>query len=188
MMIGLIGVHGTGKTTLAKEVADKLGYHFCQTSTSDVYKRLGKDPAVRMTFDERLEVQYEILNELRVEWQSYAGENAITDRTPIDLMAYTLADVDSYDTLTQDQEAKLSYYLGSCLGTYVKFFDKLAVLPNQRFGLEETDKLRANLSRGYSFKLDALLRGILSVNGIEFTSIRSLDLAERVEEIRALTV
>lgn len=188
MMIGLIGVHGTGKTTLAQEVADKLGYHFCKTSTSEVYKRLGKDPAVRMTFDERLEVQYAILNELRVEWQSYAGENAITDRTPIDLMAYTLADVDSYDALTEKQTTMLSYYLGNCLGTYVKFFDKVAVLPNQRFGLEETDKLRANLSWGYSFKLDALLRGLLSSNGIEFTAIRSFNLADRVEEIRALTV
>lgn len=188
MMIGLIGVHGTGKTTLAKEVADKLGYHFCQTSTSDVYKRLGKDPSVRMTFDERLDCQYEILNELRVEWQSYAGENVIADRTPIDLMAYTLADVDSYDALTQRQEGRLSYYLGNCLGTYVKFFDKVAVLPFHSFKLEKTDKLRANLSWGYGFKLDALLRGILAAHGIEFTAIRSLDLAERVEEIRALTV
>lgn len=188
MMIGLIGVHGTGKTTLAQEVADKLGYHFCKTSTSDVYKRLGKDPAVRMTFDERLEVQYAILNELRVEWQSYAGENAITDRTPIDLMGYTLADVDTYDKLTEKQEAMLSYYLGNCLGTYVKFFDKLVVLPNQCFVEGSTDKLRANLSWGYSYKLDTILRGILSANGIEFTAIRSSNLADRVEEIRALTV
>jgi len=186
MMIGLIGVHGTGKTTLAQEVADKLGYQFCKTSTSDIYKRLGKDPAARMTFDERLEVQYAILNELRIEWQSYAGENAITDRTPIDLMAYTLADVDSYDALTEKQEAMLSYYLGNCLGVYIKFFDKLAVLPNISFDLEETDKLRANLSWGYTYKLDALLRGILSANGIEFYSVRSSDLAERVEELRSI--
>ncbi|SUE95870.1 Uncharacterised protein [Ectopseudomonas mendocina] len=189
MMIGISGVHGTGKTSLAREAAEKLGFHFCKTSVADVYKRLGKDPSVRMTFDERMECQYEILNELRVEWLSYAGENAIADRTPLDLMVYALADVDTYDVLTKQQEAKLSYYLGNCLGTYVKFFDKIVVTPNVVLAKPgETDKVRANASWGYCYKYDALLRGILSQHSIEFTSIRSLDLAERVEEIRALTV
>lgn len=189
MMIGIAGVHGTGKTSLAREAAEKLGFHFCKTSVADVYKRLGKDPAVRMTFDERMDCQIEILNELRIEWQSYAGENAIADRTPIDLMVYALADVDSYDVLTKDQEARLALYLGNCLGTYVKFFDKIAVTPNVILAKPgETDKVRANMSWGYCFKFDALVRGILSQNGIEFTSIRSESLADRVEEIRAMTL
>lgn len=188
MMIGLTGASCTGKTTLAEEAAKQLGFLFCKTSVSSVYKKLGKDPAVKMTFDERMDCQFAILNELRVEWQSYTGENVITDRTPLCLIAYTLADVDSYDALTPDQEAKLAYYIGNCVGVYAKFFDKAVLVPNRIPVHTDPDKVRANMTWGYRTKFEILLRGIMNQYGAEYTEIRAVDLQDRVEEVRALTV
>lgn len=188
MMIGLVGAHGTGKTTLGQAAADALGWHFCKTSISDVYKRLGKDPAVRMTFDERMDVQMAILGELSIEWASYAGENVITDRTPIDLIAYTLADLDSFAELSTDQAIKLEIYLMKCAVMAARDFGKLALLPNALPVKVDPSKMRAALLPPYRQKLEALMRGYMHQQGIDFSVIKALDLAERVEEVRALAV
>lgn len=188
MMIGLIGAHGAGKTTLGKAAADALGWHFCQTSISDVYKRLGKDPAVRMTFDERLEMQFAILGELTVEWASYAGENVITDRTPIDLIAYMLADLDSYTELTPDQELRLEIYLMKCAVMAARDFNKLVLVPNALPVATDPAKVRAALMPAYRQKLEVLMRGYMNQQALEFAEIKAVDLAERVEEVRALAV
>lgn len=187
-MIGVIGSHGVGKTTLARQTAEALGYHFCQTSISDVYKRMGKDPAVRMSFDERMDMQIHILNELRSEWNSYLGEKAIADRTPLDLIAYTLADVDSYDALSAEQEERLATYIGMCLGIYAKFFEKVVLVPNHLPVAQDPHKLRANLSWAYRNKLEVLLRGVMNMYGVEFEEIRKTGLEDRVEELKALIV
>lgn len=186
MMIGLTGASCTGKTTLAMEAAAQLGFHYCKTSVSDVYKRLGKDPAVRMSFDERMDCQEAILNELRIEWQSYKGDNAITDRTPICLIAYTLADVDSYDALTAKQEDRLAKYIGNCIGVYAKFFDKLVIVPNKLKPEIVPDKVRANMTWGYRNKYEILLRGICAQYGALYSDLFKVDLQERVEELRSI--
>lgn len=188
MMIGLIGAHGSGKTTLGKAAAEALGWHFCQTSISEVYKRLGKDPAVRMTFDERMDTQYAILGELSVEWASYAGENVIADRTPIDLIAYTLADLDSYTELTPAQELRLEIYLIKCAVMAARDFGKLVLVPNALPVATDPVKVRAALTASYRQKLEVLMRGYMNQQALEFTEIKSTDLSERVEEVRALAV
>lgn len=187
-MIGLIGAHGAGKTTLGKAVADRLGYHFCQTSISDVYKRLGKKPDERMTFDERMDVQYAILSELSIEWASYAGEKAITDRTPIDLIAYTLADLDSYTELSTGQAIRLEVYLLRCAVMAARDFEKLILVPNALQVRADPEKLRAALMAVYRQKLEVLMRGYMNQQDITFSVVEKVDLEERVEEVRALLI
>lgn len=187
-MIGLMGAHGCGKTTLAGAVAEELGMLFCKTSIADVYKRLGKDPAVRMTFDERLDVQYRILGELGIEWSSYAGEKAIADRTPVDLIAYTLADLDSYQELTVDQELRLELYLVKCAALLVKHFDKLILVPNALPVSTDPEKVRAALTPSYRQKLEMLMRGWANQQSVDFEEVRSTNMADRVAEVRAMLV
>ena len=45
-MIGLVGSHRTGKTTLARAFAEDSGIPFVETSTAEVFRRLGYDPKV----------------------------------------------------------------------------------------------------------------------------------------------
>ena len=91
--IGLCGSHRTGKTTLAKEVSCKTGLKFIQTSTSEVFAQNGLDPSEPMDFSTRIWIQNKVVSAAEEVWKG-AGERFITDRTPIDMMAYTLADID----------------------------------------------------------------------------------------------
>ena len=186
-MIGLCGASGVGKTTLAQAMTHELeGFHYCETSTSGVFKELGLDPSVAMDFDQRMDVQDAILNRLRSEWHSYLGDNAFTDRTPLDLIAYTLADVDSYDALTPDQEHRLETYIGSCIGVYANLFDKIVFVPAM-YGItvEPTDKVRPNMTFGYRFKSERPVRSLLSQFGIAHMEIQDVDLGTRVAKLAA---
>ena len=91
-MLGLSGSHRVGKTTLAKLYAEKHGFAFVQTSVSAIFKELGLDPAQTYDFATRLTVQEEILKRLDKTFAEHAGQAAITDRTPLDFLAYTMGD------------------------------------------------------------------------------------------------
>ena len=92
MRIGLCGSHRTGKTTLAEAVSKKTGIPFVRTSTSEVFRRAGLDPAASLDFNKRLWIQNETLEAAKGVWEA-AGKSFITDRTPVDMMAYTLGDI-----------------------------------------------------------------------------------------------
>ena len=93
-MIGLWGPHRSGKTTLAREVAKRLDWHFIETNTSGVFEELGLDPAQDLPFPHRLAVQNVILKRLSEAYMSAPhGEPWISDRTPLDVLSYTWAEV-----------------------------------------------------------------------------------------------
>src|SRR5215210_6620606 len=92
MSLGLCGSHRTGKSTLAKVIAQRTGKPYVKTITSSVFQEHGIDPALPMDFETRLRVQQQVLIAAGEVWQS-EDQSFITDRTPIDMMAYTLADI-----------------------------------------------------------------------------------------------
>src|ERR1035437_11190687 len=92
-LIGLMGSHNTGKTTLMHAYAEKNNLARIETSVSAIFKELGRDPAAVFDFRTRMDIQEHVLT--RVD-EGYAEldpkEQAITDRTPIDMLAYTMAE------------------------------------------------------------------------------------------------
>ena len=60
-MIGLLGAHRVGKTTLARELEKRYGLLFVQTNVIDTFERLGKDPRLDYDMETRLSIQEEIL-------------------------------------------------------------------------------------------------------------------------------
>lgn len=111
-MIGITGPHRSGKSTLAKAIADQYSFSFIDTSTSVVFKELGLDPSKTYDFTTRLMVQRAILDHLRKAYAVEVGENdtdVITDRTPIDMLAYTYAEVNGNNLSDKDTEALLEY-------------------------------------------------------------------------------
>lgn len=125
--IGLAGSHRTGKSTLARVLAKRSGIPFIKTTTTEVFARLGLDPAAKMDFATRLNVQRHILRAYQESWQSahLAHQPFITDRTPVDLLAYTFADIRG-DTRVNDDELEL--YVADCFAVTNRFFKSLILV------------------------------------------------------------
>lgn len=122
--LGLCGAHRTGKTTLAIALADRLHIPFVRTTTSQVFARLGLDPAEPMDFNTRLFVQNHVLDAAEQVWQD-AATPFISDRTPIDMIAYTLGDIQGKTEVDFDL---LNQYIDRCFASTNQFFQHLAII------------------------------------------------------------
>jgi len=127
-MIGLCGAHQTGKTTLAKAYAKKHGIPFVETHTTHIWQKLGYDARVDYSFDVRMEIQRHILDALALDYRK-GGVRFITDRTPLDALAYTLADV-RRENLSLDDSRNVEAYMQECFRlTNTHFTNLLLVQP-----------------------------------------------------------
>jgi hypothetical protein len=114
-LLGLIGAHRVGKTTLARAYAERRKMEFVETSVSAIFKELGFDPAVTYDFSTRLTIQEEILMRLeRVYSKCNKMTFAITDRTPLDMLAYTMAEAIGDSVSERDQE-RFRKYAQNCI-------------------------------------------------------------------------
>lgn len=96
-MIGFTGPHRVGKSTLARRVADNLNWGFVATDSKGVFEQIGVSPKEELPFDIRLDVQIAILESLARQYDQAGREFKtmpwITDRTPLDVLMYSWADV-----------------------------------------------------------------------------------------------
>jgi predicted ATPase len=181
-MIGLTGAHRTGKTTLAKAFAEERGIPFLQTSASQVFKEIGLNPAVEYPFEVRLDVQERILQAFAEQYRSMGGKMFITDRTPIDMMAYTLAEVRA-NNLTPELSKRLDKYLSSCVKLTNEIFAILVIVqPGIQVVAEEG---KASLEGMYIEHIANLVMGITASEVIHashfFVPRRTLSLEKRVK-------
>lgn len=158
MNIGLVGAHRTGKTTLAEEVSMNTGMELLLTETSGVVKTLGVDLSKPMSFSERIAMQEAILDAGNRIWSQAAG-SFITDRTPIDMLMYTLADIGMSTALSDEDQRLLREYTRKCFELTNFYFDIL-VLIQPGIALVEDDH-KAPLNRAYMDHLNAVAMGLL---------------------------
>lgn len=123
--LGLSGGHRTGKTTLARLFAEKHGIPFVYTSASETWKRMGLDPAERHPFALRLRVQQAILEDCRALYAAQR-ETFITDRTPLDFLGYTYADING--RITEEERALLHDYERECFATLNLYFRMVVIV------------------------------------------------------------
>lgn len=157
MTIGLCGAHRTGKTTLARAYAEKNGIEFLETRSSAVFERLGLSPKEDYTFRVRLKIQEEILADA-ARLYAGAGVDWITDRTPIDMLAYTLADVQRANLDHEDSE-RLLKYMSACFRTANMYFSTLVLVQPGIEIVEEEGKAPGNLA--YIEHLNSLAMGLI---------------------------
>jgi hypothetical protein len=123
MMVGLCGAHRTGKTTLARMYAKEAGIEFIETSVSAINKELGFDLSKEHPFAERLSQQKMILDRVDEIYARHSGKKCIVDRTPLDMIAYTMAEA-IHERVSPDDQEDFAQYVQKC-------FD----IANKRFGV-----------------------------------------------------
>jgi hypothetical protein len=154
--LGLCGAHRTGKTTLAIAISSHLNIPFVRTTTSQVFAQLGLDPAEPMDFQTRLFVQNHVLDAAEQVWQESASP-FISDRTPIDMIAYTLGDIQGK---TDVDFNLLSQYIDRCFASTNQFFQNLAIIqPGIPLVYEEG---KAALNAAYIEHINVLVIGLCS--------------------------
>jgi hypothetical protein len=77
-----------------------------------------------MDFKTRLFVQNHVLDAAEQIWQE-SGTLFVSDRTPIDMIAYTLGDIQGKTDVNFDL---LSQYIDRCFASTNKFFQRLAII------------------------------------------------------------
>jgi hypothetical protein len=156
-MIGLCGAHRTGKTTLARAFAEKHDMEFVQTSASEVFKEFGLNPATRYAFDTRLSIQEEILKRFDKQYAEVGLKPAITDRTPLDMLAYTMAEA-TQDHVPEELQARFKKYVQNCIDVTNKRFGVLLVVqPGIKIVAEEG---KAALNEAYIEHLNSIILGL----------------------------
>ncbi len=165
MNIGLCGSHRTGKTTLAEAISKRTGMPFLKTVTSEVFQQCGLDPSHPMDFKKRLWIQHKILDAAEKIWQT-KEEQFITDRTPLDMMAYTLADIQGTTEVNFDE---LEGYLARCIDVTNTFF-ALVVLVQPGIPLMHEEG-KAALNEGYLEHLNYVILGLCNDDRIRGTFV-----------------
>lgn len=156
-MIGLMGAHRVGKTTLAQAFAEQTEIELVKTSASAVFKRLGADPKKDYSLDERLSIQHEILTAAEHDYRS-APNTFIADRTPLDMLAYTLADVQR-ENITEEQGVRIMEYADRCIDVTNKYFNLLVLIQPGIEVQEEDGKAPGNPA--YMEHINQLCRGLM---------------------------
>lgn len=114
MRIGFCGAHRTGKTTLAKAVADKYGYKFLNSSATGVFERFGVRPDQPLSIGKKFEIQSALLDDFLE--RVYGLDNYVTDRTPLDYIGYMMAELstDACSSPDMPHDEQIEFYLERC--------------------------------------------------------------------------
>lgn len=155
-MHGLSGAQRTGKSTLAKKYAETYGIPYLQTSASGTFDRLGFSPKLDYPLPVRLEIQNEILKDLSAQYKA-GGIIWITDRTPIDLMAYMLADVQRQN-VSQEDGKRIVDYMERCYEVLNRHFTTITIVQPGIPLTEAATSAPANI--GYMEHINALALGL----------------------------
>lgn len=186
MSIGLVGAHRTGKSTLAKLYAEKNGVEFLETRSSAVFKRLRLSPKKDYDFKTRLKIQEAILDDAADLYSGIQSPDWITDRTPVDMLAYTLADVQR-ENIDADNAERLRKYMERCFKVTNMYFSTLILVQPGIEIVEDDGKAPGNPA--YLEHLNSLAMGLIVDERVKaahfYIPRRMTDLDERLDCIDA---
>lgn len=184
MIYGLCGVHGSGKTTLGKQIAEAMEISFIQTSTTEVAREMGYDPVQIRTLEERIAFQ-EALLEHHVQRLAVIPRPAILDRTPIDMATYMLAEfgMHSGEAVSPELLERVCTYVERALRFTAINYDfvfQIGPLP-----VYEVSPHRPAHNPAYHRHYDLLMRGLMSTlkGKASYAYILTTDPQRRVEYI-----
>lgn len=181
MNVGLIGAHRVGKTTLAREVAADVDWTFVETGLTQVWKDLGMDPGSDLSFSDRMRGQWACLEHCKKVWSDNSVP-FITDRTPIDMMGYTLADIQGSTDVDQEE---IEEYIAECYQALNFHFGIVCVIQPGLPIIHEPGKAAPNAA--YIEHLNFVMRGLMADERVQckrfYIARRHLDLDYRVNAL-----
>jgi predicted ATPase len=104
-IIFLAGAQGSEKSEMAKAIRDHFKIPFHGSVTSKVYAQSGRQPRETIPLMEHLEIQKDIYEEWIGMYNSVCDSGGVFDRSPIDIIAYTLGIVPQHVTVDEDRIA-----------------------------------------------------------------------------------
>lgn len=155
MAFGFAGAHRTGKTTLAKRVAEELGWYYHDASVSKVMREAGINAVGDVPIAQRIEAQEFLLKRYLADLQ-FAPRPMVTDRTPLDMISYMLGEITMHNTdaATGDRVHK---YTTDCITATLTHFDTIIMVrPLNVYKVEEG---KPPLNRGYQDVVQLLAEG-----------------------------
>ena len=181
--IAFIGAHRTGKTTLAKAVSEVIGIPYVPISTSQVFKDSGLDPSDKLDIWARFDIQKKILLHACDIWFDM-DQQFICDRTPLDMLAYMLADIQA-NSIGVISEDDIAAYSDRCFKATRQFFGDLIIVPPAIALVFEEGK--APLSKAYIEHLHYLILGLATEvsNDTCFIPRYCTDLGDRVATVKS---
>lgn len=143
---------------------------------------MGLNPKVDYPLDIRLNIQRKILEAFEKQCKPFASQSFVTDRTPVDFMAYTLADCQR-GNISDELSERIGKYMHDCINLTNWLFPILVVVQPGIPLVEEKGKAPANIA--YVEHINHLILGIVVSGGIQsehFQIPRSVtDLNQRIE-------
>jgi len=175
MKVFLTGAHSSGKTTLAKILADLLGWQMLPEVARDVLKTHGltyplPDYLVNLIQSEIARRQVEILRTSKPDY--------VSDRF-LDCFAYWIVHGDQ----NLDNRFSLGWASISCLVKSDFFADaKIFVLPPRK-ELLVTDEIRCVADWETCLRLDAVNKAVLAAFNLRWHEVTALSVEDRVKEV-----
>ena len=183
-MIGLSGSHRVGKTTLAKRYSEEFGLPFVETNASGVYLELGLSPQIDYDFATTLVIQLAILESLLEAYAGQHGRNFITDRTPIDLLAYTMADIRRSNVTSKETDAFMEYRQ-KCFEAANRYFAVIVIVQPGIPLVDDPTKAPPNIA--YMNHINTLLMGLVTDSSMKagrfFINKETLKIEDRMDSI-----
>jgi predicted ATPase len=185
-VIGFSGAHRVGKTTLAEAFAKKHDMTFLKTSASEVFKAAGINPAAQISIDTRIAIQESMLQIFDRHYAAAAAKSNIglfvADRTPIDMAAYLLAEVQQNTTVGQEQETInfATHYVKRCLECADRWFATILIVQPGIQVVEADGK-----ARGCPLFMEHLNTLMLGLTTDERLKCRNYYLPRRVTSLEA---
>jgi predicted ATPase len=178
--LGFCGAHGTGKTTLAKALEQKLGIPYIPIDASSVFLEHNFHPSDKLDIRTRLFLQQKILAKAEDIWFEVDEPSFICDRTPLDMAAYLLADIGNGE-LDKHTQAEVMDYLQDCFNKAIQYFGKIVLSPPAIPFVER--EYKAAINQPLIFKLHTQLLGMLNYLDLPYKELPKdcLDLGDRVQ-------
>jgi hypothetical protein len=158
--IGLTGAHRTGKTTLAKLWCEKTGIDFKTISMTEILADEGLRTIDIKDAETRLRIQRKAVERCDRVFGNLKT-SFISDRTPIDVAAYTLTDAVEGFYKTSEQQEEALHIVRQCVDITNAYFNGVMMLrPSPSIGYKEEDgKPTADLA--YQKNLDITILGLM---------------------------
>lgn len=179
-MIGFSSSHRSGKTTTAKRVAAHLRLEYFDGSFGKLAAELGYNSVEDMEVERRIEMQEKCLA-LHVAKIRELPRPCVTDRTPIDFLAYALADVPMVSGISRDVSNRIFAYAENCMRLTREYYGAIVVLkPLPTYAVEEG---KPGPCLAYQSHIQFLIEGAMSQisNQTRVARLNTLDLEYRVQ-------